>query len=239
MTIAGSAVVAAKLMVSAVPVFWAAELGIGVGLFLLLPLALREPNRPKLDSRTHRLLLLQAICGIVLYRVFIFWGLQYTTAATGGLISSTAPACIAVNLAPFFNNSSHAADAFKGNCLVFVAVLCEAEFSVMSKATCTPMSAVYRTTLVSAYAFCGLLSFALYDMQNFDIAVIDNTSLVCIIYYGVFVSFFSYVFWFKGIASVPTSTGGAFTGFVPVSGVLLSWLFLRGSLSLGLSLKKL
>ena len=58
MIIAGSAVVAGKCMVAAMPVFLAAELGISVSLLILLPLSfLRRHGQPKLDGKTHVALL--------------------------------------------------------------------------------------------------------------------------------------------------------------------------------------
>ncbi len=260
MIIAGSAVVVGKLMVQSLPVFLAAELGIFVGLLFLLPLTfLKRRERMRHDLRTNLILLAQAVCGIVLYRVFIFWGLQYTTAAAGGLISSAAPVIIAllaffmlkealngrrmagvicvaagllsVNLQPFLTHSPQGADALKGNLLVFAAVLCEAAFSVMSKLQCAKMSALYRTTLVSLYAFLCLLPFALYDAGHYDIMTIDAASVLCIVYYGFFVSFLSYVFWFKGIATVAAGTAASFTGFVPLSSIFLAWGVLREPVS--------
>ena len=157
-------------MVASMPVFLAAELGIFVSLLILLPLAFRQRRGPwKTDGKTHLALLLQALFGIVLYRAFIFRGLRHTTAAAGGLISSAAPALIAflafvllrekisgkrvigavsvsigilaVNLHPFLNDASQAADAILGNCLILAAVLCESSFSVMSRAKCGQLTA--------------------------------------------------------------------------------------------------
>lgn len=251
MSIAGSAVVVGKFMVSTIPIFLAAEMGISASLLILLPLAyLRRREQTRLDARTHYILLAQALCGIVLYRVFIFCGLQYTSAAAGGLISSAAPALIAVmaflllrekmpanrimgvtcvslgiaavNILPFLDDSAQAANAFKGNCLVLAAVFCEALFSIMSKPLCHPMSAIFRTAIVSSYAFGCLLPFALYDAAYYDFSRITLVSLVCIGYYGFFVSFLSYVFWFKGIAGVQAGVAASFTGFVPITAVILS-----------------
>ena len=219
-------------MVASMPVFLAAELGIFVSLLILLPLAFRQRRGPwKTDGKTHLALLLQALFGIVLYRAFIFRGLRHTTAAAGGLISSAAPALIAllafvllrerisgkrvigaisvsigilaVNLHPFLNDASQAADAILGNCLILAAVLCESGFSVMSRAKCGQLTALRRTALISLYAFLCLLPCAVYEAREYDFAAMPFSTALCIGYYGIFVSFLSYVFWFKGIAVVP------------------------------------
>ena len=94
MSIAGSAVVAGKLLVGSLPVFLAAELGLGAGLLIMLPLLRLRRENGGLDRRTHATLALQALCGIALYRVFTFEGLRLTSAASAGLMSSAAPAVI-------------------------------------------------------------------------------------------------------------------------------------------------
>lgn len=255
MSIAGSAVVAGKLIISDVPIFLAAELGIFFSLpFLLFPALHQGKSMWPFDRKTHMILLAQAVFGVVLYRIFMFWGLKYTSAAAAGLVGSTAPVLIVIlavfvlceklsmprivgalcvsigisvmNILPFLEDLTEAANAFMGNSLVMIAVFCEALFSVMSKSRCQPMPALLRTAIVSLYAFLCLLPLALYDACHYDFAQITTSSLLCLAYYGFFVSFLSYVFWFKGVASVPAGIAGLFTGFVPLSSVFFSWLIL-------------
>ena len=265
MSIAGSAVVAGKLLVGSVPVFLAAEMGLGVGLLVMLPQLWLMRETTALDARTHATLALQALCGIALYRVCTFEGLRFTSAASAGLMSSAAPAVIgllawgmlrerpplrriagiacvslglaAINVSPFLTagaTGTESADAagdevwrtLLGNGLVLAAVLCEAAFSVLSKARCCPMSPLRRTSLVSIYAFAMLLPMTLVEARNFDFSTVSWAAMTGIAYYGVAVSYLSYVLWFRGIAHVPASAAAAFTGLVPLSGVALSWLVL-------------
>lgn len=264
MSIAGSAVVAGKLLVGRLPVFLAAELGLGVGLLTMLPQLLARHENAPLGGRTHATLAFQALCGIVLYRVCTFEGLRFTSAASAGLMSSAAPvmigllswaflherpplrriggiACVSLgllvlNLTPLASAmgvggaAAHGWRTLLGNGLVLAAVLCEAAFSVLSKAACRPMSALRRTTLVSAYAFLMLLVPAIMDARNCAPDALTAVTAGSIIYYGVAVSWLSYVLWFKGIATVPASAAAVFTGLVPLSGVALSWLVLGENL---------
>jgi len=114
-----------------------------------------------------------------------------------------------------------------GNMLILLAVLCEALFSVLSKAACKPMSALYRTTIIVFYAFMLLLPFSIYDGLQYDWTKIDKPTIFCVFYYGAFVSFLSYLFWFKGIEKVPAGNAAVFTSIVPVSSILLSALILK------------
>lgn len=266
MSIAGSAVVAGKLLVGSMPVFLAAGLGLGAGLLVMLPQLWLRREKGALDGRTHATLALQALCGIALYRICTFEGLRFTSAASAGLMSSAAPAVIgllawgmlrerpplrriagiacvslgllAINLTPFLAaHGAAGADAAQasggeawrtllGNGLVLAAVLCEAAFSVLSKARCCPMSPLRRTTIVSFYAFIMLLPMALFEARNFDFTSLSASAIWGLAYYGAAVSYLSYVLWFRGIAQVQASAAAAFTGLVPLSGVALSWLLL-------------
>ena len=266
MSIAGSAVVAGKLLVGSLPVFLAAGLGLGVGLLVMLPQLWLRREKGALDGRTHATLALQALCGIALYRICTFEGLRFTSAASAGLMSSAAPAVIgllawgmlrerpplrriagiacvslgllAINLTPFLaaqgavgveTTPASGGEAWRsllGNGLVLAAVLCEAAFSVLSKARCCPMSPLRRTTIVSFYAFIMLLPMALFEARDFDFTFLSAAAIWGLAYYGAAVSYLSYVLWFRGIAQVQASAAAAFTGLVPLSGVALSWLVL-------------
>jgi len=256
MFISGSAVVVSKIMVGLLPTFLATELGIIVGLLFLLPLLFFiKKEAIQFDLKTNAVLLLQALFGVFFYGIFTFWGLQYTTAATSGLITSAAPVIVAllaffflkeklsrqrilgilfvvtgllaINLYPFFNSDTDGSTSIKGNMLILLAVLCESLFSILSKVACKPMSALYRTTIITFYAFLLLLPFSVYDGLQYDWAKIDISPILCVFYYGAFVSFLSYVFWFKGIEKVPASSAAVFTGVVPVSSIVLSALVLH------------
>lgn len=256
MFIAGSAVVASKILAGSMPSFLATELGILVGLLFLIPLLfLVKKETFQTDLKTNAILLIQALFGVFLYRIFTFVGLQYTSAANSGLITSCSPVIVAllaflflrekltitrmigilvvvigmlaINIYPFLNSNMGSLNAVKGNLFILLAVLCEALFSILSKVSCKPMSALYRTTIITFYAFILLLPFSVYDGLQYDWSGIELSSVICVLYYGFFVSFLSYVFWFKGIEKVPASNAAVFTSVVPVSSIVLSAVVLK------------
>jgi drug/metabolite transporter (DMT)-like permease len=259
MFISGSAVVASKMMVQTMPTFLATELGILIGMLILLPLTFfMKKERHKLDWKTHIVLFAQALCGIVLYRVFTFVGLRFTTAADSGLITSAAPvfvvllafvilkekmrlhqivgmACVVIGLL-FINlypnvHGGMGNGSWKGNVLLLSAVLCEALFSTLSKVSCMKMSAIYRTTIIVCYAFVLLLPMAVLDALEYDFNRMGYFTIGCIFYYGIFVSFLSYILWFRGIEKVQANHGAVFTSVVPVSSILLSAILLKESIT--------
>lgn len=256
MFISGSAVVVSKIMTASLPTFLATELGITIGLFFLIPLLVFiNKETIQTDLKTNFILLLQAFLGIFCYRIFTFWGLLFTTAANSGLIASAAPVIVAllaffflkeklswqkvlgisfvaigllaINLYPFLNNGIDKSGSIKGNMFIMLAVICEALFLVLSKVACKQMSALYRTTIIAFYAFLLLLPFSFYDGLHYDWARMNISSILCVLYYGFFVSFLSYVFWFKGIEKVQVSSAAVFTSVVPVSSIVLSALILK------------
>lgn len=259
MFISGSAVVVSKIMIGSLPTFLATELSIIIGMLFLIPLLIFIKKEPiQTDLKTNGVLLSQALFGVFFYRIFTFWGLRYTTAANSGLITSASSVIVAllaffflkeklsrqqilgiilvtigllaINLYPFFNNNIDGAVSMKGNTLILLAVLCEALFSILSKVTCKPISALYRTTTITFYAFVLLLPFSIYDGLQYDWTKMDISSIFCVFYYGTFVSFLSYVFWFKGIEKVPASSAAVFASIVPVSSIALSALVLKESI---------
>lgn len=259
MCIAGSAVTVSKIMVDTIPTFLATEIGIMIGLLILLPVTfIVKKEFFKINLKTTILLLAQAICGILLYRIFTFWGLNFTSAANSGLISSSAPAIIvilayvilkekvklkslmgllmvliglfSINLFTYFSEGT-VQNSIYGNLLTLAAVICEAFFSVLSKIKCSPMSALFRTSIIVSFAFLCLLPFAAYDAYNFDFETIPIKTVICLVYYGTCVSFLSYVLWFKGIDKVKASEAAVFTSIVPISSILLTVLLLKEKIS--------
>ena len=261
--ISGSAIVAGKIMVGALPTFLAAWLSVAIGLLLLIPLTFFVKKETVVtDLKTNGTLLSQALFGVLLYRVFAFYGLRFTTAATSGLITSASPALVAllavlllkeklskhkiigvllvsiglvvINLYPFMLGDAGGIVSFKGNMMVFAAVLCEALFAILSKSPCKPISALYRTTVITFYAFVLLLPLSVYDVLQYDWTgfSLSAGSIVSVLYFGVFVSFLSYILWFKGIENVPAGNAAVFTSIVPVSSIILSALILKEAISL-------
>jgi Permeases of the drug/metabolite transporter (DMT) superfamily len=254
MFISGSAVVVSKMMVTSLPVFLATELGILVGMVLLIPFTFFiKKCREKLDLRTYLIIFAQAFCGVFLYRIFTFIGLKSTTAATSGLITSASPVIVLLlayfllkekitvrqiiaivctvigllllNLLSFMADQGHGSPM--GNSLIIAAVICEGLFSVLSKVKCKPVSALFRTTIIVINAFLLLLPFSLWDAFHFDFHKTGIGTIACVAYFGVFVTFLSYVLWFRGIEKVKAANAAVFTSVVPISSILLSVILLN------------
>ncbi|EKQ51262.1 MULTISPECIES: DMT family transporter [unclassified Clostridium] len=256
MIIAGSSVVASKLLVKTLPVFLASELSLMIALIILVPLTYKiKKEIPKINKRTMLILFLQSITGICLFRALLFFGLKFTSAVESGLVTSTTPAIIGilaffilkeklylnrilgivfvvigillVNFYNLFILPMSNINSIKGTILVFLAVICEALFSILSKKNAFPIPPIYRTTLITMFSVVCFMPFALHDFLSFDFCNFNTTAYLSIGYYGLFVCVISYILWFKGIAKVDASNAAVFTGVMPLSSILLSGIVLR------------
>lgn len=255
MFICGSAVVISKQLVNTMPPFLVTEIGIFIGLIILLPTTFFVKKEfYKLNFKTYIILFLQSICGIVLYRIVTLIALEYTTAANSGLITSSSPAIVVllayiilrekisvsgflglffviaglltINIYTYLVEGT-ANNSLFGNLLIMIAVICEGLFSVLSKVKCIPMSPIYRTTVIGIFAFIFLLPFSISEGYRYDWQSLSIETVLCLLYYGVCVSFLSYILWFRGIEQVKVSEAAPFKSIVPISSVLLAGLFLK------------
>lgn len=263
MFISGSAVVVSKLMVTELPTFLATELGILIGLMILIPFTfLILKCEWRYDAGTYIVIFMQAFFGVFLYRILTFVGLKSTTAVSSGLITSASPvlvlifaffllkeritfrqivavictviAILLVNLSSVTQVQGNAfiqdQSSVGGNLLIMAAVFCEALFSVLSKVKCKPVTPICRTTLIMISAFLLLIPLSIKDVLSYDFSTMSGRSAICVAYYGIFVTFLSYVFWFRGIENTQAGNAAPFTSVVPISSILLSILLLHEKL---------
>jgi drug/metabolite transporter (DMT)-like permease len=85
-----------------------------------------------------------------------------------------------------------------------------------------------RATAVSAsvLSLALFLPLGLYQAIGFDFSSVGFAGWASVVHYGAFVTALGYLLWFGGLAKVPASTAGVFTGVLSVSAVLLCYLVL-------------
>jgi drug/metabolite transporter (DMT)-like permease len=255
MSVAGSSVVVAKIIVADFPIFIANELRFLVASAILLPLVfVQSDGRPSFTSRERRILVAQALTGVFLFNVCLFYGVRLTTAAEAGIITSTTPIVVAVIGVVFLGEAAtsntvlgvclavlgllslevlgsgatggDSTRSIIGNGLILVAVLGEALFTTLGKAVSDQVSPLEITTAVTVVGSLLFLPFAAYELRTFDITAVPVTDWLPILYYGVVVTVVGFVLWFRGVSMVPASTAATFTGVLPVSAVVLSYALL-------------
>ncbi len=255
MAIVGSSVVVGKLIVDRFPVFLANGLGLAVAVAILVPLLLGlEGGFPAVGKKDLLVLFLQAFTGIFLFRVLLLYGLTLTTAAESGIITSTTPAVtgliaflflgeklglntwagivlavlgiLAINVAGTTVEAGRGPSPLLGNLLVFGAVVGEALFTIFAKVASGRTTPLATSTAASVFALLMFLPFSVREARGFDFSGLSLADWVPVIYYGVFVTVVAFFLWFRGVSKVPASTAAVFTGVLPVSALLLSYLVL-------------
>ncbi|OGH18782.1 MAG: hypothetical protein A2770_04715 [Candidatus Levybacteria bacterium RIFCSPHIGHO2_01_FULL_38_12] len=256
MIIVGSSVVVGKLISNTLPIFLSSFLSLLIASILFLPTIIPLMKSKQLSKNDYFYLGLQGLLGTVLYRIFFFLGLKYIDASFAGILSAFQPAMISVLAISFLKEKQSLKEKFGiglavvglilayfankvsvtinpylliGTVLVLLAVLGEACFSVFAKKLnkqISPMAIAGMVTLISC-----VMSFptALYDIFYFDITTISLFGFSLIVYYGVFLTYIAFILWFSGLKYVKASVAGVFTAIVPISGILLSIIFLRES----------
>ncbi len=263
MIIVGSSAVAGSQMVVQLPVHLASVLRFGLAAMLLVPLLYwREGGFPRLRWKTHLLLFLQAVCGSFLFTLLFLKGLQLTSPASAGIITSTTPACMAliawgifherprrrvlagvacsmggillVHLAemPGQGGGSALYAGLYGNLLVMGAVFFESMFLLLRKSVREPLSSLAASTLVSLYGGLLFMPLGLVEAYSFPFAELRPETWLAVGYYAFVVTVLAYLFWFAGIVRVPAGVAGVFTGVMPVSAVVLSGVVLGESIGL-------
>jgi drug/metabolite transporter (DMT)-like permease len=68
--------------------------------------------------------------------------------------------------------------------------------------------------------------FAISQAISFNFSAIPLNTWIIVIYYGVVGTASGYLLWYQGLAHISASTAGVFTGIVPISAVVLSYIVL-------------
>ncbi len=252
MCFAGSSVVVGKLLSVRVPVFVSAELSLLAALAAILPAQIAKRAELRLlGARELGFMFLQALFGIVLFRVLTLYGLHFTTAGQAGLVTSAAPAVMAVVAAVMLGerigpwgfagiglamaglilvNLAGAGSAPKGflfgNLLVFGASVCETLLTVFRKKSGGRIGSVTNTTVLVAMSAVMLLPFALMELRGFPLSSMKTEDWVAVIYYGAAATVIAYILWGHGSLLIPASMTGVATAAMPVAALLLSALVL-------------
>lgn len=256
MVIVGGSVVAGKLVIASFPVFLASGLRFGLGCLILVPLLLKvEGGFKSIGKRDGLVLFLQALTGVFLFSIFLLYGLKFTSAVAGGIITSTSPAMIGlisflflkerltlnksvgialsmmgvlvINLLGTGSDAGSGSLPWLGNLLIFGAVIGEALFVIFPKVLSNSVSSLATATWVNVLGLVMFLPFSLYEARRFDFLAVTLNAWLPILYNGIFLTVIAFLLWFQGVIKVPASTAAVFASVMPISAVSLSYLVLH------------
>lgn len=123
-------------------------------------------------------------------------------------------------------NAGAGAERLVGLALAVGAAASESVFNVMAKRLPSSLGPMRTSAAVTALALAMLAPLSAATGERVAIADLGAERIGAFAYYGIFASALAYFCWYRGIARVPASTAGVFSGIMPLSGFALSVLLL-------------
>jgi len=257
MFLAGSSVVVGKMIVNVFPIFLSQTITLLISVVAIFPLAwIFEGNVFKMRFKKKDLLymFLQALTGMFLFRLFLLYGLRLTSAAEGGIITSTGPAILAIlslmilkerisirtwigiaicvlgvlliNTVKAESSSGVMGLRILGNFLILLAVVGEGLFTIFRKKISYDDKPITSTMIIIVFALIMFIPISIFEGISFDYRSVAFLDFIPLIVYGLFCTVLAYICWFSGVAKVSVSVAAGFTGVMPVSSVVLAFLIL-------------
>ncbi|HYD99679.1 MAG TPA: DMT family transporter [Alphaproteobacteria bacterium] len=257
MALVGLSLPASKALLAYMPPLATAGMRFALIALLLAPWALRGGRRALPQTAGDWLsLTLLALFGMVLFNVFLLYGLRQTSAVAAGIITSTIPAatalCAALILRERLTPSGIAAvllavagiaainlqsgghgggagESLLGNALVFGAVVSEGLYGVFARRLGGRVPALTLTFLANVISAVLIAPAALLTLDGFQPAAVPPAIWGLFLVSGLAGGLVAVVLWMRGIVHVPASRAGLFTGLIPAAGVAAAVLALGES----------
>ncbi len=254
MALVGINIPVAKAASPFIPVFIFSLIRFGVSIAALAPLIRNEPGARFLDlSRSDWLyLLLQAVCGGVLYMVLMLYGLHYTSAMNAGIITSTVPVCVALFAVLLLGERFGPRRAFGlilaalgilavniatpqneiapwplgGNAFIAGAVIAESLFVIFARRMAASLSPYRMAFAINLIGVILIAPFAAINFMSFSVMEVPAAIWLLPVFYALTSSVLALVLWYRGLAHVPASEAAIFTSTFPISALAVSVVFL-------------
>jgi drug/metabolite transporter (DMT)-like permease len=262
MFLAGSSVVVGKIIINVFPVFLSQTITLIIAVIGIFPLAwFFEGNvfKIKISKKDLMYMILQALTGMFLFRIFLLYGLKFTSATEGGIITSTNPAILSIlsliilkekvslkawigiaicvlgilliNTVNKNGIGSNGAISLFGNFLIILAVVGESLFTIFRKKMSYNDKPITSTMIIIVFALIMFIPISIYEGIFYDFYSVSFIDIVPLIIYGMFCTVLAYICWFSGVAKVSVSVAAGFTGVMPISSVALSFLILKETIT--------
>ncbi len=114
---------------------------------------------------------------------------------------------------------------------LFVAVLCEASYSILGKKLTANLSAKRIAAMVNLWGLVLSTPLGIYSAWSFSFSKVQVSHWALLIFYSLTASMISVWLWMTGLRYVPASQAGIFTVFLPISTAITGMVFLNERLS--------
>lgn len=225
-------------------------------LILLAVVRVKERSWPRLSLRDAGILLVQSFVGVFLFSICLMYGLRWTTALEGGIITSTTPAAVAIVSLIFLKEKPSRTQllgiflavtgallinvfglqelkggggmqAILGNLLVLGAVFGEAVFLTFGKLVSDRVSPLVISASLTSIGAVLFLPMAVYQSLSFSFAETTVSDWLLLAYAGTVVTVCAVLLMNEGMKEAQGGAAAVLTGIMPVSTVILSFTVLR------------
>jgi drug/metabolite transporter (DMT)-like permease len=259
----GSAIVMAKYLIHSIPIMLLLSLRFTICAVIMVGYTQSRGIKihvnhlgDRLSRKDWLVLFVQAMCGGLLFNLFIVNGMHYTTATTAGIISSTIPAAITIMSIFLLKESisrnqilaiifavlglviiclggqsadmapSSIAMNLLGDILILLAVIPESLLTIIAKWYGAHVKPIVMAAIVLVFNAIMFIPFLINGLLTYDLTTITLFQWIVVIGYAL-CSVLFYQFWYKGLSVVSANTAALFTCVMPVSAAILSALFLH------------
>jgi drug/metabolite transporter (DMT)-like permease len=259
----GGTFVAGRIVSQHVPPFSAALLRFLVASLFLIGFVLKHHGRiPRLERDQIFPVLMLALTGVFAYNALFFSGLKTITASRASLIIASNPAFIALFAAVFFRDRlsiqkllgiflsmlgaitviSHGNPmrVFDGGLGMGELYICGCVaswvcYSLIGKLALQRLSPLVTVTYACGLGAVLLLLPALFEVSERGLALYPVAAWLGIVYLGFFGSALGFIWYYEGIREIGPARAGVFINIVPVSSIVLAFLFLNEALDVSLA----
>ncbi|MBU8907580.1 DMT family transporter [Desertibacillus haloalkaliphilus] len=225
-----------------------------IAFMILLPLSFYQlKNNHTVLKKEWKPIVGQAMTGIVLFNVFLYSSLQYTTSTNVAIVEATTPVFTVLLAIFILKEQLHrlqyvgvflsllgaiwvitegswqallAIQFNRGDLLVLIAVIAWAIYSLLVKQHGHKYPLYASLTVMIAIAIVVLFPFALYEWRDGLISLLEPTLILGLLYLGIFPSVIALLFWNKGVAAIGPSRASIFLNLLPVFTIVGAVVFL-------------
>lgn len=200
-------------------------------------------------------------CGIYIYNICFFYGLNYINASRASLIVASNPAimaifsfvvyrekislpkiigisfCLAGAMIVIISKMPHTLagnlNSWMGDTLIFGCVLSWVSYSIFSKKIVKEIGALHTVTY-SIYVGTILLIITAYmngQTVDLDIKTLSSSAILSLFYLGAIGSALAYIWYYDGIQQIGSTRAGVFIALNPLTAVVFGVVLLQESFS--------
>lgn len=256
MSIYGSGTPVSKLVTEGFPVYIGSGLRLLFAAIVLLPFIIKyREDIKKFTKKDFINIALIGFAGYFLFSIFMLMAMKNVSGVIGSIVMGASPAVTAVASVIFLKNkmtarkwmaiavavigilivnagglivttSETAGMVAIGSILVFLAVCCEAAYTILGKKE-SQIKPVLVSSLSVFAALIFFIPFSLTEITDFDPGKVTSAQWIAVIWWGAGTISLGLTLWYFGIEKVTGVEASGFMGLMSVSALIFSYVLLN------------